>query len=110
MGILQQLIVTRPFTQTFIQFSVWFDQMLFYLDLAEYIVHSANKEYADQKTYIRFCLSYVPLKRDSFALKMNIVLIKEHIVDMDVVNDVTCTRLSVITRVVMTYDTTLFTE
>ena len=102
-GILQQLIVTRPFTQTFIQFSVWFDQMLFYLDFSEYIGHSANKEYADQKTYIRFCLSYAPLKRESFALKINIVSIKEHIVDKDVVNDVTCTRPSVITRVVTTY-------
>ena len=30
---------------------------------------------------------------------MNIISLRKHIVDMDVVNDVTCTRQSVITRV-----------
>ena len=51
-------------------------------------------------TSARFCLSYDSLKRDFIVFKMNISSIWKCIVDMDVVNDVTCTRQSVITRVV----------
>ena len=42
---------------------------------------------------------------------MNIISLKKRIVDMHVVNDVTWTRQSVITRVDMRfYDTTLYIE
>ena len=42
---------------------------------------------------------------------MNCISRRKHIVDTDVVNDVTCTRQSVITRVVIRfYDMTLATE
>lgn len=51
---------------------------------------------------VRFCLSYDPLRQDFIAFKMKINLIK-NIVDMDVVNHVTCTRKSAITRVVIRY-------
>ena len=45
------------------------------------------------------------------AFKMNIISLRKRIVDMDVVNDVTCTCQSVITRVVIRfYDMTLSTE
>ena len=62
-------------------------------------------------TSVRFCLSYDPLKWDFIAFKMNVILIRKLIVDMNVVNDVTCMRQSVMTRVVirfydMTYDIT----
>ena len=54
-------------------------------------------------TTVRFCLSYDPLKWDSIAFKMNIISVRKRIVDMDVVDDVTCTRQSVITRVVIRF-------
>ena len=50
---------------------------------------------------VRFCLSYDPLKWDFIALKMSIISMWKRIVDMDVVNNVTQTRQSVITRVVI---------
>ena len=50
---------------------------------------------------VRFCLSYDPLKWDFIAFKMNIILLRKRIVDMDVVNNVTYTRQSVITCVVI---------
>ena len=37
------------------------------------------------------------------AFKMNIILVRKRIADMDVVKDVTYTRQSVITRVVMRF-------
>ena len=46
-----------------------------------------------------FCLSYDPLKWDFIAYKINIISARKRIVDTDVVNDVTSTRKSVITRV-----------
>ena len=46
----------------------------------------------------RFRLSYDLLKWDFIAFKMSIISIRERIVDMDVVNDVTYTRQGVITR------------
>ena len=42
-----------------------------------------------------------PLKWDFIAFKMGTISRRKHIVDMDVVNDVTSTRQSVITRVVI---------
>ena len=50
-------------------------------------------------TSLRFCISNDPLKWDSIAFKMSIILIRKRIVDTDVVNDIT--RQSVITRVVI---------
>ena len=52
-------------------------------------------------TRVRFCLSYDPLKWDFIAFKMNKISIRKRIIDTDVVNDVTFTRQSVITRVVI---------
>ena len=52
---------------------------------------------------VRFCLSYGLLKWDFIAFKVNIISIRKHIVDKHVVNDVTCTRKSVITHVVIRF-------
>ena len=52
-------------------------------------------------TSVRFYLSYEPLKWDLIALKINFISIRKGIADMDVVNDVTCERQSVITCVVI---------
>ena len=52
---------------------------------------------------VRFCLSYGLLKCDSISLKMKIISIRNRIVDMDVVNGVTCTRPSVIKRVIIRF-------
>ena len=49
-------------------------------------------------TSVRFCLSYDPFKWDFVVFKMNNISIRKRIADMDVVNDVTCTRQSVTTR------------
>ena len=57
----------------------------------------------EMTTSVRFCLSYDPLKLDFIALKMSFISIRKCIVDTDVVNDVTCTRQSVITRVVIRF-------
>ena len=54
-------------------------------------------------TSVRFCLLYDPFKRDFIAFKMNIISARKRTVDTDVVNDVTCTRQSVITRVVIRF-------
>ena len=60
---------------------------------------------------VKFCLSQDPLKWDFIAFKMNIISIIKRIVDIDVVNNVTRSRQSVITGVVIRfYDMTLFTE
>ena len=48
---------------------------------------------------VRFCLSYDRLKLDFIAFKMDNISTGKRIVDNDVVNDVTSTRQSVITRV-----------
>ena len=62
-------------------------------------------------TSVRLCLSYDPLKPDFIAFKISFISISKCIVDTDVVNDVTCTRQSVITRVVIRfYDATLSTD
>ena len=50
-------------------------------------------------TSVRFFLSHDPLKWDFIAFRINIILVRKSTVDTDVVNDVTCTRQSVITRV-----------
>ena len=52
---------------------------------------------------IRFCLSYDSVIRDFIAFKLNFISIRKHIVERDVVSDVTCTRQSVITRSVMRF-------
>ena len=52
-------------------------------------------------TRVRLCLLYDLLKWDFIAFKINIISIRKHNVDTDVVNDVTCTRQSVITRMVL---------
>ena len=55
----------------------------------------------EMTTSVRFCLSYDPLKVDFNSFKIGNILRRKHIADMDVVNKVTCTRQSVITRVVI---------
>ena len=52
----------------------------------------------EMTTSVRFCLSYDRLKVDFNSFKIG--NIRKHIADMDVVNEVTCTRKSVITHVV----------
>ena len=54
-------------------------------------------------TRVRFCLSYDPLKCNFTAFKNEHYFNEERIVDTDVVNDVTCTRQSVITRMVIRF-------
>ena len=54
-------------------------------------------------TRVRFCLPYDPLKHDFIAFKMNIISIGKCIVNIDVVNDVTCMLQSVITYVVIRF-------
>ena len=49
-------------------------------------------------TSVRFCLSYVPLKLDFIAFKMYNISRRNRIVDMEVVNDITCTRQCYYTR------------
>ena len=48
---------------------------------------------------VRFCLSYDPLKWDFITFKKNIISIRKCVVDTDIVNDVMCSRQSVITHV-----------
>ena len=52
-------------------------------------------------TSVRF--SYEPSNMGFYRLKMNIISTRKRIVDMDIVNDVTCTRQSVITRMVIRF-------
>ena len=52
---------------------------------------------------VRSCLSYDPLKLDFIAFKTNIISIRKYIVDTDIVNDVTFSPKSVITRVVIRF-------
>ena len=40
-------------------------------------------------TSVRFCLSYEPFKWDFIAFKMDIISLRKHIVDTNVVNEVT---------------------
>ena len=54
-------------------------------------------------TRVRFCLSCDSLKWDFIAFKLNIISIRKGIVDTDIVNDVTFTRQSVITRMVIRF-------
>ena len=54
-------------------------------------------------TSVRFCLSHDPLNLDFIAFKMSIISTRKCIADTDVVNDVTCMRQSVITRVVILF-------
>ena len=54
-------------------------------------------------TSVRFWLSYIPVKWDFIAFKMNFISITKCIVDMDVINDITCTRESVTTCVVIKF-------
>ena len=51
----------------------------------------------------RFYLSHDLLKLDFIAFKMDNISIRKRIVDTDVVNDVTRSRQSVITRVVIRF-------
>ena len=57
----------------------------------------------EMTTSVRFCLSYDPLKWDFIAFKMNIISKRKRIVGTDVVNNVTYTRQSVKTRVVIRF-------
>ena len=52
-------------------------------------------------TSVIFCLPYDPLKKELIAFKVNTISTRKRIVDTDVVNDVTCARQSVFTRVVV---------
>ena len=45
----------------------------------------------------------LPFKLDFIPFKINIISIRKRIVEMDVVNDVICTRPSVITRVAIRF-------
>ena len=54
-------------------------------------------------TRIRSCLSFDPFKWDFIAYKINIISARKRIVDTDVVNNVTSTRQSAITRVVIRF-------
>ena len=56
----------------------------------------------EMTTSVRFCLSYDPFKWDFIAFKVNIISTRQRIVDTDVVC-VTCTRQSVMTRVVIRF-------
>ena len=51
----------------------------------------------------RLYLSYDPLKLDFIAFKMDNISRRKRIADTDVVNDITCTRQSDITRVVIRF-------
>ena len=54
-------------------------------------------------TSVRFCLSYDRLKVDFNSFKIDNILRRKHIADMDVVNEVTCTCKSVTTHVVIRF-------
>ena len=62
-----------------------------------------HKFHMKKTTRVRFFLSYDPLKWDLIAFKMIIIFYKKRILDTNVVNDVTSTRQSVITRVVIRF-------
>ena len=65
----------------------------------------------EMTTSIRFCLLYDPLQWDFIAFKMNNISIRKCSFYMDVVNDVTRTRQSVITlRLYDIYGTKLSIE
>ena len=51
----------------------------------------------EMTTSVKFCLSYDPFRWDFIAFKTNIISLRKCTADMDVVNDVTCSRRSVIT-------------
>ena len=56
-----------------------------------------KRAFVEMTKSVRFCLSC-----DSFiAFKINVISMNKHIVDTDVVNDVTHTHQNVITRVVI---------
>ena len=57
----------------------------------------------EMTTNVRFCLSYDPLKLDFIALEMENISRRKRIVDTDAVNDVTSTRQSIITHVVIQF-------
>ena len=54
-------------------------------------------------TGVRFCVSYDPLKWDFIAVTIGNISRRKGIADTDVVNDVTSTPQSVITRVVIRF-------
>ena len=62
-------------------------------------------------TSVRFCLSYDLLKWDFIAFKLNIISIRKHIVDTDIVMTL-CIRTKVLLYMWSHdfYDMTLFTE
>ena len=73
-----------------------------------YELYETSLRQNEMTVSVRLCLSYDPLKR---AFKMNIISLRKRIVDMDIANDVTHTRQSVITRVVIRlYDMMLSTK
>ena len=77
--------------------SLKLDFIAFKMDNMKYDIYQIY----EMTTSVRFCLSYDPLKLDFIAFKMDNISIRKRIVDTDVVNDVTSTRQSVITRVVI---------
>ena len=58
-----------------------------------------NFIYNDHESKILFII--LPFKMTFIAFKMNIVSMNKRIVETDVVNDATCTRKNVTTRVVV---------
>ena len=52
---------------------------------------------------VRFYLLYDPLKWDFIAFKMNNISRRKYIADIDIVNDLTCTRQSVIKCVIIRF-------
>ena len=62
-----------------------------------------KRAFGEMTKSVTFCLSYDPLKSDFIAFKMDNISSRNRIVDVDVVNDVTFARKSVITRVVIQF-------
>ena len=49
-----------------------------------------KRAFGEMITSVKFFLSYGPLKQDFIAFKMNILSIRKRVLDMYVVNDITC--------------------
>ena len=75
--------------------------MVISYEIYETSLWRVSQIYYEMTTSVIFCLSHDPIKWDFITFKMNNILRRKRNVDTDVVNDVTCTRRSVITRVVI---------
>ena len=77
--------------------------MVISYEIYETSLRRVSKIANEMTTSVNICLSYDALKCDFIALKMNIISIRKRIVDTNVVNDVTSSRQSVNTRVVIRF-------